>query len=64
MTLSGHRFEWPEAIVARDFGGAALAMQGNAGKVNDLYVSQSRINASAAGAACTYRMRRLAVAAP
>ncbi len=28
------------------------------------YASQSRINASAAGAACTYRIRRLTVAAP
>ena len=29
-----------------------------------VYANQSRINASAAGAACTYKIRRLTVAAP
>ena len=35
-----------------------------AGKVNDLYASQSRISAMAAGAACTNRILRLTVTAP
>jgi len=35
-----------------------------AATANDSYASQSRTNASIAGAACTYKILRLTVAAP
>ena len=42
-----------------------LALQDDAGRQGErIYASQSRISASAAGAACTYKIRRLTVAAP
>jgi len=52
ISLSPICARWSNAIVDGEFGGTVVALQGNAGR-RAPYASQSRIKASAAGAACT-----------